>query len=119
MRASLQFESSQIFYKIHDKLPLNIEEDIDVECFKSRADLVTRLEAFNCKLFNYKIANSKLWRAFAYEFISDNQSKKYAVGFLMPLFIQVVKDASARTLDIYKKINEKNHLQEKNENLES
>lgn len=39
--------------------------------------------------------------------------------FWMPRFIQGVKDASARTLDIYKKINEKNHLQEKNENLES
>ena len=87
MRATLQFESNEIFYKIHNELPLNNEEDIDYVCLKSRSDLVSRLETFNTKLFDYKTVNSKIWRAFAYEFLSENQSKQYAVGFLMPLFI--------------------------------
>ena len=87
MRASLHFEANQIFYRIHETLPLNTNEDISYKSFKTRKDLVVGLEEFNCKLFNYKIENSKLWRAFLYEFVDDNQSKKYAVGFLMPLFI--------------------------------
>jgi hypothetical protein len=52
--------------------------------------LVLRLEKVNCKLFDYKNPNGKLWRAFAYEFVTQNNQetrKQYAVGFVMPLFI--------------------------------
>lgn len=89
MRASISYEGDEIFYKIHDELPLDSNRDIEYECLKTREDLITRLEEFNCKLFDYKILNSKLWRAFAYEFTNENQQerKQFAVGLLMPLFI--------------------------------
>ena len=87
MRASLLFETNQIFYKIHDTLPLNRNEDISFECLKSKEEMIKRLETYNCKLFDYKKENSKLWRAFLFEFIGENRIKQYAVGFLMPLFI--------------------------------
>jgi hypothetical protein len=89
MRASLLYEGDEIFYEIHDELPLDSNRDIEYECLKTRDDLITRLEEFNCKLFSYKTLNSKLWRAFAYEFTNENQQehKQFAVGLLMPLFI--------------------------------
>ena len=90
MRASLLFDDkNDIFYKIHDELPLTCDRDIEYERLKTREELISRLEEFNCKLFDYKIPNEKLWRAFAYEFINKNKEprKQYAVGFVMPLFI--------------------------------
>jgi hypothetical protein len=90
MRASLLFDDkNDIFYKIHDELPLNSDQDIEYECLKTREELILRLEVVNCKLFDYKIPNGKLWRAFAYEFSSNIKEprKQYAVGFLMPFFI--------------------------------
>ncbi len=88
MRASLLFETNQIFYKIHDTFPLNRNEDISFECLKSKEEMIKHLETYNCKLFDYKKENNgKLWRAFLYEFIGEHGIKQYAIGFLMPLFI--------------------------------
>jgi hypothetical protein len=91
MRASLLFDDeNEIFYNIHDELPVNSDEDIEYECLKTREELISRLEEVNCKLFDYKNPNGKLWRAFVYEFVTQNNQetrKQYAVGFVMPLFI--------------------------------
>lgn len=79
------------FLDEHSNLKVQLEdyETIDLEWLDadlSRNDLVTQLEEFNARLFDFK-SNSNLVRSKIVSFVDESNTKMYAVNLAMALII--------------------------------
>lgn len=105
LRAHLQIDDENVFFKITEEAENYIinEDDLKWQLLDSRNDLAIKLENFNNQRFDYK-SKCKLWRACVYEFQEENR-KKYAIAFLLPLFMTDALNITSISIEIVNIIN--------------
>lgn len=79
------------------------EEDLAWKNISTRDGLMSELEEFNSKKLDYS-SKCKLWRASVYEFTEDDK-RKYAIAFLLPLYITDALNITALSIEIVNIIN--------------